>query len=236
MSTRFEIKFILSSLQASYLRERVAHCFALDRFAAQRGRYPIMTRYYDTPDRDLYRQNAEGEHEHLKVRARKYSRDLTDGSDGFLEAKIKHDTRQRKVRVRLAGPDLLEPARWAASEELSYFAGLLARTELVPSCNIYCEREAFELGEQAASGAVRLNFDTDILALTPDETRVTADLLHRRALLPEGSYVLEIKCATPSLPALVAAEVRAVGAPQTTFSKYAAGVEQLAALYRSWRV
>lgn len=220
---RTETKFLISTSQKIYFEQWLRALFKTDAHGVE-GRYPVLSRYFDTPNLEFFYQKIEGEYFHVKLRARRYSQSLLEGSPLFLESKIKQNIAQTKIRIvdHENKGYLLDPTRWHESmdRDREYFLEWRSRHRLTPTVHVFYHREAFEL-EDPEQGKIRINFDTDLTPLFPFEMRVTEDLAHARALLEPGEVLMEIKHAGGDLPPMIAAECQALGVSQTTYSKYA---------------
>jgi hypothetical protein len=224
---RCEFKFLLSYAQYCYLNAIVKQTLIGDKYSIKNNKYPVFSIYFDTPLREFYHQKINGELNHLKVRLRCYSTELTPVSQVFLEAKIKKDKIQRKIRIKLPNIQYLKnPQEWKNSKlpEMEFFIPLAAQHQLRAACSIYFEREAYvsNLSDQS----LRINFDTNLFALLEAETSIK-NLKESRRLLPQGFVLMELKCNSPKLPLFWADILRTINVKLVQYSKYAEGMSRL---------
>ncbi len=185
---RYELKYLLSSEQTEYLRERLKGHMEVDSF----GLTSIASLYYDTPDYRLIRVSVEKPPFKEKIRLRSYGL-ATDTSPVFLELKRKTEGIVYKRRVQSTIPQV---HRFFAGESDVFAGGQINREityfrdyykTLVPSCLIIYDRTAyFEPG-----GDLRLTIDNNPRYRTKDlSLKKSMDGI---SLLPEGYTVLEVK-------------------------------------------
>lgn len=227
-SGRIEMKFLLRRDAYLILRDTLRHLGTPDRYAGSTGVYPVFSQYYDTEKLGFFYDKMDGEWEHVKIRVRQYAQEFGKEGSGFLEAKIKHNNWQNKIRIPVDDVRRLKYAsEWDKIDhpEMEYFVGTNLESELMPTCNVYYEREAYTMHEGVDT--FRFNFDTNIAFLYPRETTMTSELLDRRRMLKEHGCVLEVKSATERLPRILQHELLQVGARITTFSKYTTALLRL---------
>lgn len=248
---RIELKFLLNFHEYHSFRERLTFYASRDSHATANGKYPVLSRYYDTPDLEFFRDKLEGEYTHIKIRTRCYSRSLTASQKMFLEAKIKLNKRQMKVRIPFncsgtAGEDgtgnhgsnSLGDHNVAASilrsghEDLLFFEEFCSRKMLQPTCNVYYDREAFSL--TSGTQKIRLNFDSNLLFLHRNEVTVKDELIESRQMLHPGTVLLEIKHNQSALPGFLQQELHGIQASLTSYSKYANSIGLLQNLTQSF--
>lgn len=220
---RVEQKFILNSIQGEVLRQRLG-IFSSDAPRMTEGTaYPVITVYYDFPGHILFYDKINGEYVHLKIRLRKYSRSLRDEHPVFIEIKYKENHSQQKFRWRIETScnwETLVPACEYLRQVLSVLPVELPDFRLLePVCNVYFEREAYDLSEEMNS--LRLTMDRKICPLTVGEYELGEFDLADRDIL-RGNCILEIKSAVEELPSWLKRELYLIGARQVSFSKYAA--------------
>ena len=185
---RYELKYLLSESQTSFLIDRLEGHMKLDQY----GRTSIASLYYDTPDYRLIRTSIEKPLFKEKIRLRSYGLATLD-SPVYLELKRKAYGIVYKRRVQSTIP-LVEKffagsgdicAGGQINREITYFRDYYDL--LSPACLIIYDREAyFEPG-----GDLRLTIDfnpryrTDHLSL---DYSMDGTLLR-----PPGDTILEIK-------------------------------------------
>lgn len=225
VSTRVETKYLLNFAQYQYLKERFRLSFTRDPHCNERPQYPVFSRYYDTPQLRFFYDKIDGEFEHVKIRLRKYSINFLDDKGIFLEAKMKEGQHQRKLRIkRDFDVGLLDWNSWNEIEDpqIDYFLQITSQERLIPTCNVYYEREPYHI--DVGGHVVRVNFDTNLLFLYPDEMQITSDLVQTRLILDNHAALLEIKHDSLDSIELIAKELRYIGATQTSNSKYASAM------------
>ena len=246
MAGRIELKFLVDWRQRAIILDRWRAYLVQAPFTDERGIYPIMSLYFDTPSLDFYYEKLEGEMLRNKVRLRGYGYLWPDLSPVFLEIKRKVDDRVIKYRRHYENfaAHLLEPPTWnleigdiesdetsgsgakrARNErDLTQLALLFERFRLRPAVQILYQREAYE-SEHFPS--LRIAFDSQLLALHPKEVteRWMFEDPHRR-LLDERLFIFEVK-SDGDLPGWVISGLHAAGVTQRALSKYCFGIEKL---------
>lgn len=223
---RIEMKFLINFSEYYSFRERLAFYATPDTNGQKNGRYPVFSAYYDTHDLEFYHDKIGGEYEHLKIRVRGYSKSLEKAQRLFLEAKVKHDIHQTKIRLPFnANRDISSAINDSGHEDLAFFQEYCGRKELRHTCNVYYEREAFSLS--SGVDKIRINFDTNILYLHRNEFEVTDTHMDTRQLLAPQQVVLEIKHSSSDLPIFLKQELHHLTASLTSYSKYANAVYKL---------
>lgn len=230
--SRVESKFLLNLGQYEYLKHRFEFLFPRDSFTTQ-GKYPVFSQYLDTQELRFFYDKIDGEFDHTKIRIRKYSRNLRSKGPVFLEAKLKEGSDQRKIRLMHedASFEHFQVINWKhlPPEEMKYFLEVSAWGPLTPTVNVFYDREPFEITFEDTL-RLRLNFDTNILALFPGETQVQDAHFHERSLLAPQTVLLEIKMSYDEFPRFLQDEMRAIGAERTEFSKYCSSLLYLESL------
>lgn len=181
---RREFKFLLPAADGEVFREFIARHIPVDR-GAEAG-YPVISEYYDTPDRHSYWQKTWGCGNRRRVRSRVYGR--PDGlipPAGFIE--IKHKLDGVGVKRRAALPieslpelasgripaDLLKPGRSRADQHVvAELRDLVVEGGARPVVQVRYDRMAYDSGR---NGTIRVTFDTglrcrfDLRPLAPDD-------------------------------------------------------------------
>ncbi len=219
---RNEYKFILNIAQYEYLRARFNMLFTPD--SHDRGQfrgYPIMSAYYDTSDLKFFYQKINGEFYHTKIRLRIYGPSLLEPGKGFIEAKLKSNDLQNKIRIAIPyRRKLLDPKSWYYIEDKQMDELLSYCQDLYHVCNVYYERLAYEW-KSPSNVRVRLNFDSNILALPKNQLCVVNDSLSHQRVIAEDQVILEVKVDGVELPDLIKRELKAADVSLERFSKYA---------------
>ncbi len=230
---RFEFKFILTAQQRDEALAAFNGTLRPDANGASGGVYPIVSLYYDTPDRRCFWEAWRGLPSRRKLRVRVYG--TADGGivpTTFVEVKHKLDGLGVKRRVQTALPHALAIA--AGSSEADSFAPPEARVvrevhRLVhgdgfrPACVLRYRRHAFSLDAEDGTEPLRITFDDELggrfrdLQPEPDDRR--SDFM----LLPADHLVMEVKGAG-AVPYPVARWLAKSGLSPRGFSKYCAAL------------
>ena len=181
---RREFKFLLPSEEGEIFREFICQKIPVDRGAE--GGYPVVSEYFDTPDRHSYWQKIWGSKNRRRVRARVYGR--PDGlipPAAFIEIKHKSDDVGVKRRAGLPieslaelsrgqiPADLLKPERSRADRHVvAELRDLVVLGGARPVVQVRYDRMAYDSGKD---GTIRVTFDTalrcrfDLKPLQPDD-------------------------------------------------------------------
>ena len=163
--------------------------------------YPIVSLYYDSPDRDCFWEKVEGYQNRRKMRVRVYG-----SLDGRLPptvfVEIKHKCDGRGVKRRLlctldeaytvaAGGDIAPRQKFLDRRLIEEIHSLVKLRHFQPCCAMRYDRHAF--ADRDPESDLRVTFDTGI-AYRFDRLRVVPDDRNfSRFLLPEGYSVMEVK-------------------------------------------
>ena len=181
---RQEYKFLLPAAEGEAFREFISSKIPVDRGAE--GGYPIISEYFDTPDRHSYWQKIFGAKNRRRVRSRVYGR--LDGAippAAFIEIKHKSDDAGVKRRAAVtieslrelsAGQipaELLQPGRSRADQHVvAELRDLIVNDGARPVVQVRYDRMAYDSGK---NGTIRVTFDTglrcrfDLKPLVPDD-------------------------------------------------------------------
>lgn len=212
--SRFEQKYLLNFNQYIFLQNQFNLIYTADSNSINNSSYPVFSQYFDTTDGRLYQESLSGDLDRLKVRIRAYCSNFEHQKKYFLEFKEKDNTLQKKTRAlhssysqayEAANQSLLRPKK-------------IAPMMLFPTVNVYFERMAYVGHHQHSS--IRINFDTNLLALLPFELKIENNLLSSRRIIPQNSALMEIKTYTPGLPDAVTKILAYAGVHKINFSKY----------------
>ncbi len=228
---RFEYKFLLTLDQRAALLASLAGQLQPDTQGGSDGRYPIVSLYYDSPDRRCYWDNWRGVPSRRKLRVRVYgSEDGAIAPTSFIEVKHKADGRGVKRRVQTtlsralalaAGGD--DPGPWNAGETrtLAEVRRLVEHEGFRPACVMRYDRHAFflNLPGQAAAEALRVTFDHDVAVRFDDLTPRTDDRRFRHMVLPPATCLMEVKGAG-AVPFAFAEKLTQLRLSPRNFSKY----------------
>lgn len=202
---RIEYKFHLTPEQFLAVLPEIEGRLGADR-VANVVRYPIVSEYWDSPNRDIYWERMRGLKERRKFRIRIYG--TSDGAippAAFLE--VKHKSLGRGVKRRLpwnvatlgdvqghlveqlsAGLDACDRKEQNIRNEILL---LVERRELEPACQIRYDRMAYEGG--GTEEEFRVTFDTGIRCRTKARVLVPDCRDFPLEVTPTGVHVMEVK-------------------------------------------
>ena len=229
---RFEFKFLVTAPQRDAALAFFNGALRPDAHGAS-GAYPIVSLYYDTPDRRCYWEAWRGLPSRRKLRVRVYG--TADGGiapTSFVEVKHKLDGLCVKRRVQTSLARALEIG--AGASEAEGFAPPEARVvrevhRLVhedgfrPVCTMRYRRHGFSLQPEDAAEPLRITFDDELggrfrdLQPEPDDRRCDF------TLLPADHLVMEVKGAG-AMPYSVSRWLAKSGLSPRGFSKYCAAL------------
>lgn len=226
---RFEFKFLITAQQRDAVFATFNGDLRPDTNGNSGGVYPIVSLYYDTPDRRCYWEAWRGVPSRRKLRVRIYG--SADGGippTSFVEVKHKMDGLGVKRRVQTSLPLALEIGRGEGSAES--FSASEARTvrevhRLVhndrfhPVCAMRYRRHAFALHVEDAPEPLRLTFDDEMGARFRDLDPAPDDRRSDLALLPSDHLIMEVK-GFGAVPAPVAKYFAQSSLAPRRFSKY----------------
>ena len=199
---RVDTKYLFhESLLPDILRNLSTDYYALDVDGVRLQRY--KTRYYDTPDFELYRQHHNGQRDRFKLRVRSY---LNSDAE-FLEVKRK-DNQGRTQKSRLLSDDL--PS--GQSAEVRSFL----EASFPFNYDSYVPKLANSFYRMALVSKLdqeRLTIDLDLRFLSPST----------QFALP-GVVITEVKQPRFSVHSAFIQQMRKAGRRPTSFSKYCVGV------------
>ena len=188
MAERREEKYIISYPEYSIISNRVRSVLLPDPHG-NNGRYSICSMYFDDPvDTALY-EKEDGQPIHIKYRIRTYNGDRSFIS---LERKTKRGIVTEKSAVAINETDLEKIKRSVSPNQVSRCFDMAAdmRTRaLSPKVCVRYDREAYY---QPTTG-VRVTFDMNIDALSPDTECLFGDCRRVIPSFPRDKVIMEIK-------------------------------------------
>lgn len=239
---RFEFKFFLNSAAHETFLGQLGHALSPDLQGGSAGVYPVVSLYYDTPDRRCYWEAWRKAPSRRKLRVRVYgSEDGRIAATSFIEVKHKVNGLgfKRRLQAELGDAlDLVEGRRAAAdlpleSRRVAAEAQQLVREEgFVPSCTMRYIRHAYQLAverlEESAhcQAPLRLTVDSALMVRFENLRPKPDDDGFSTQLLPEGTRVLELKGSGP-IPFALALRLARAGIRASGISKYCRAVEHL---------
>lgn len=223
-SVRIEHKYLISYSQYLAIKINLQSCFG--RQQDLKNCYPISSLYFDTPEQKYYYQKINGEHRHLKIRLRKYSKNFFKNSDQsiWLETKIKTGDRITKVREKL-NSNCIDPysvENWPLSNRPKILEERSIH-RIFPFCLVYYNREAFE--NYFNRKKLRVTFDHDIACLPFSNRREQPrHIFHPFA---GKKIIMEIKYENEHYPLFLKRIVQQFSLQRIYFSKYAESINFL---------
>jgi SPX domain protein involved in polyphosphate accumulation len=204
---RFEMKFVITREQRAAIMPRLTERMKADENAMEDAYYPIVSLYYDTPDRECYWEKVRGLPSRRKMRVRVYgSLDGRLAPTVFVEIKHKCDGRGVKRRLRVP----LDEAYWIAAGNaprgplgpvdlriVEEIHELVKKRNFQPCIAMRYDREAF--ADKDPESDLRVTFDTGIAYRFENLRPIPDDRNFQDYLLPEGYSVMEVKV-TGSVP------------------------------------
>ena len=94
---------MISAAQRDELEVEIGKRMAVDQAPGSAGKYPIVSQYYDSPDRDCYWDKARRLKSRRKIRVRMYgSEDAQIPPAAFIEIKHKHTVAVPGTGIQIA--------------------------------------------------------------------------------------------------------------------------------------
>lgn len=205
---RTEYKYLINLDQMNEIQKDLDDRLVVDSLASEDGRYPIVTEYFETPDRACFWEKNRRLASRRKIRVRLYG---CEGGKipptGFIEIKHKHFGLGAKRRLFLPVDEAVEFAKgnyevlrksgrnWSRTQRMiiAELFDLITRREFEPAIQLRYDRNAL----MTPDGQLRITFDTslrcrsELLELQPDDQRFT------QYIIPPDQSILEIKSIGP---------------------------------------
>jgi SPX domain protein involved in polyphosphate accumulation len=228
---RFEFKFIITAQQRDEVLSAFNGAVQPDANGSSTGVYPIVSLYYDSPDRRCYWEAWRGLPSRRKLRVRVYGTNAGDiPPTSFVEVKHKLDGLGVKRRVQTSLAHALEIG--SGRGEAGHFAPAEASVvrevhRLVhddgfrPVCAMRYRRHAFFLALSGSDEPVRITFDDELGARFRDLHPEPDDRRCDISLIPPDLLVMEVK-GVGAVPYPVARWLAKSGLSPRSFSKYCA--------------
>ncbi len=222
---RYELKYLLSKEQKQEILKAMSPYMKLDAY----GRTTIRNIYYDTDNFRLIRRSLEKPAYKEKLRIRSYQQ-VTSEDPVFIELKKKYNSIVYKRRLTLPNDETMEcfqtgtelPVDSQIGKEIEYFRGFYKG--LKPAVFLTYEREAFF---HVDGGDFRVTFDENILYRTRDISLKSE--VYGTPIIGSDQSLMEIK--TPGgLPLWMTHTLTDLHVTKTSFSKYGAAYQQMAAV------
>jgi len=201
---RTEYKYLISLDDMEEIQKDLADRLVVDSLASEDGNYPIVTEYFETPDRQCFWEKNRGLASRRKIRVRIYG--MEGGKippTGFIEIKHKHFGLGAKRRLFLPVEEAIEFANgnydilrtvkrdWSRGQRMiiAELFDLIERRKFEPAIQLRYDRRAL----MTPDGQLRITFDTrlmcrsDLLSLEPNDQRFSDYIIQ-----PDKS-ILEVK-------------------------------------------
>lgn len=190
------------------IQEDLDDRLVVDSLASEDGKYPIVTEYFETPERGCFWEKERRLASRRKIRVRIYG---NEGGKipptGFIEIKHKHFGLGAKRRLFLPVEEAIEFAKgnydilrntkrdWSRAQRMiiNELFDLIERRHYQPAIQLRYDREAL----MTEDGQLRITFDTqlrcrsELLELQPDDQRF------EQFIIPADQVILEIKSIGP---------------------------------------
>lgn len=200
-SQRYELKYVLSLDQYKAVHAEIAERMQPDQHGDGWGRYPIVSLYFDTPDRRAYWDKIDGVPNRRKVRVRIYGDAVvTPETACYVEIKHRLNNTMAKRRAVLPYADAVAfdrfdelgagraPAEQALLHEVHYLYRLL---RLEPACVVSYHRQAFNGVEPHTD--LRVTFDSSLKGRTHDLSLLSTGHGRDHFVLPPEFCIMEVK-------------------------------------------
>jgi hypothetical protein len=237
------MKFVINAQIRAALMSKLEPHLKADANADDTAYYPIVSLYYDTPDRDCYWEKIRGVQNRRKFRVRVYG--SLDGKlppTVFIEVKHKQDGRGVKRRVRMSLQDALRigEGQWP-DLRLSdvdkrtvheIIDDLVVRRNFKPVMVMRYDRCAY--AAQDPESDLRVTYDTGIAYRMDNLNPIPDDRGFRpeNYLYPDDISVLEVKI-TGSIPYWLSRLLAETGCRLQSHSKYCNALERSDPVLRS---
>ncbi len=194
--------------------------------------YPIVSMYYDSPDRDCYWEHARNLQNRRKLRIRVYGSPHGKVAPTiFVEIKHKWGSRGSKRRLRCtleeayevcSGKDIAARANILDHRMIDEIHSFVKNRDFQPCCAMRYDRHAFMDSDPASD--LRVTFDTDIAYRFENLRVMPDDRNFEHLLLPESYSVMEVKV-TDAVPLWLTQSVGRHHCILQSHSKYSNALE-----------
>ena len=180
----------------------------VDSVASEDGCYPIVTEYFETPDRECFWEKDRSLASRRKIRVRIYgSEDGKTPPTGFIEIKHKHFGVGAKRRLFLPVEHAVEFAKGnyeiLNNVDREYTRGermivrelfdLVERREFSPALQLRYDRKAL----MTADGQFRITFDTRLMCRSKLLSLESDDQRFEEYIIPKDQSIFEVKSIGP---------------------------------------
>lgn len=233
---RTEYKYLITLDDRDQFESDLDERLVVDSLASADGCYPIISEYFETPDRQCYWEKQRRLNSRRKIRVRIYG---TEGGKipptGFIEIKHKHFGVGAKRRLFLPVEEAIEFAKgnyeplrnaerdWSRSQRMiiAELFDLIERRNFEPAIQLRYDRKAL----MTPDGQLRITFDTglrcrsNLLDLEPDDQRF------EDYIIPPEKSILEVKSIGP-VPFWFREYASEIKLVRRSFSKFCTAMEQ----------
>ena len=240
---RTEYKYLITLEDRDQFESDLDDRLVVDSLASADGCYPIVTEYYETPDRQCYWEKQRRLNSRRKIRVRIYG---TEGGKipptGFIEIKHKHFGVGAKRRLFLPVEEAIEFAQgnheilrevkrdWTRGQRMiiAEIYDLIEHRLFEPAIQLRYDRKALMTPE----GQLRITFDTELkcrsnlMCLEPDDQRF------EDYIIPPEKSILEVKSIGP-VPFWFREYASEIKLVRRSFSKFCTAMEQVDPVLRS---
>lgn len=215
---RHELKYLISSTQATILSQRLSGIMKLDSHVGESGKYLIRSLYFDTVDDKCFYDNLSGVDPREKYRIRIYNNDLSRIS---LECKRKERGMTLKNSCLLTESQYERITHGDFLPEQSEMPWVLRKLTTNMRLNrmrpvVIVEYDRIPYVYQ--TGNVRITIDTDLSSSCYLERFFDSEI-PKRPVMPFGMHLLEVKYDS-LLPDSIYRAIQVDDLQQTAYSKY----------------
>lgn len=234
-ASRTEYKFVISTDQRDQLGEEIGMRLGADA-VGNGGHYPIVSQYYDSPERDCYWEKVRRLKSRRKIRIRMYGSDRAAiPPAAFVEIKHKlfgaGGKRRLPVSAEVASgfvagdqeilrkmlPEVGRSGRMIIAEVFD----LVERSGHEPSMQIRYDRIAYTTD----CGKFRVTFDSDLLCRSGKHPLRADDPDFEDKILDSNQVMMEVK-SVGSVPYWFRGWIAEAGLVRQSFSKYCTSLER----------
>lgn len=233
--SRTEYKFLISAEDYRRWKDEISERVEADQNPGNSGDYPIISQYYDTPDRECYWEKQRRYDSRRKIRVRVYGSETAQiPPAGFLE--VKHKLNGLGVKRRLQMP--VESAQRFALGDLDVLRemygevkrsgrivideviGMIEKGGHMPSMQIRYDRNAFSTPD----GTLRITFDNKLLCRPEFTQLLPDDPGFKLPIIDQSQSIMEVK-AIGSVPYWFRVRAGETKLIRRSFSKYCTSLE-----------
>lgn len=220
---RYEKKYLITKEKLDEILPVLLEYMDLDEYCLNGGEYRIYSIYYDTVNHDVIRQNSSKPRYKEKMRLRSYYEKNDPEDKIFMEIKKKSNKVGNKRRIKLKNrevdpfvndgvlPETKDYLATQVAKELQYY---FERNRVAPALYVQYDRLAL-FGKENRD--FRMTFDRNVR--TRRSNFKFGESEEDTLLLPEGTYIMEIKI-LGAMPLWLTRMLSEQGLYSRGFSKY----------------